>query len=111
MKKKLNIALMGSGFMGKAHSNAWLLVNKFFDVDYEPVLKVNFGTDEELTREFAEKWGWEEISTNWQEVIARPDIDVIDIVTPTYIHKDMAVAAAKAGKAIFCEKPCAVTYD
>lgn len=111
MKRKLNIALMGSGFMGKAHSNAWLLVNKFFDVDYEPVLKVNFGTDEELTREFAEKWGWEEISTNWQEVINRPDIDVVDIVTPTYIHKDMAVAAAKAGKAIFCEKPCAVTYD
>lgn len=111
MKKKLNIALMGSGFMGKAHSNAWLTVNKFFDVDFEPVFKVCFGTDEELTREFAEKWGWQEVSTNWQEVINRPDIDVVDIVTPTYIHKDMAVAAAKAGKHIFCEKPCAVSYE
>lgn len=109
-KKKINIALMGSGFMGKAHSFAWTLVNKFFDVPYEPVLKVNFGTDEDITREFAEKWGFEEISMNWEETVNRPDIDIVDIVTPTYIHKDMAVAAAKAGKDIMCEKPAAVNY-
>lgn len=110
-KKKINIALMGSGFMGKAHSFAWTLVNKFFDVPYEPVLKVNFGTDEDITRDFAEKWGFEEISMNWEETVNRPDIDIVDIVVPTYIHKDMAVAAAKAGKDIMCEKPAAVNYE
>lgn len=110
MKKKINIALMGSGFMGKAHSFAWTLVNKFFDVPFEPVLKVNFGTDEDITKDFAEKWGFEEISMNWEETVNRPDIDIVDIVTPTYIHKDMAVAAAKAGKDIMCEKPAAINY-
>ena len=110
MKKKLNIAVLGSGFMGRAHSNAWLMVSKFFDLPFEPVLKINFGTDMELTKEFADQWGYDQISSDWEEVINSRDIDVVDIVTPTYIHIDMAVAAAKAGKHIFCEKPCATTY-
>jgi len=110
MKKKLNIAVLGSGFMGKAHSNAWLMVGKFFDVPFEPVLKVNFGTDMEATKDFADRWGYAEISSDWEEIVNRRDIDVVDIVTPTYIHKEMALAAAKAGKHIFCEKPCASTY-
>ena len=110
MKKKLNIAVLGSGFMGKAHSNAWLMAGKFFDVPFEPVLKINFGTDMELTKDFADRWGYEEITADWEEAVNRKDVDVIDIVTPTYIHKEMALAAANAGKHIFCEKPCAVTY-
>jgi len=111
MKKKLNIAVLGSGFMGKAHSNAWLMVGKFFDVPFEPVLKVNFGTEREATKEFADRWGYEDISSDWEEIVNRKEIDVIDIATPTYIHKDMALAAVGAGKHVFCEKPCAATYS
>lgn len=110
MKKKLNIAVLGSGFMGKAHSNAWLMAGKFFDVPFEPVLQANFGTDMEATKEFADRWGYAEISSDWEEIVNRKDIDVVDIVAPTYIHKDMALAAVRAGKHVFCEKPCASTY-
>lgn len=96
--------------MGKAHSNAWLKVNKFFDVEYEPVLKVIAGNKTRL-EDFAERWGYEEVSYDWKSVVNRPDIDVVDIGTPTYQHKEMAIAAAKAGKHIVCEKPCALTYQ
>ena len=109
MKKKLNIAVMGPGFMGKLHSHMWRTVPKLFDVDYEPVLKVVFGTVKEDTEAFAANWGFEEWSMDWQKVIERDDIDIVDIVTPTFVHKDIAVYAASHGKNIFCEKPCAFT--
>ena len=111
MKKKLNIAMMGTGFMGKVHSHMWRTVGKMFDVDYEPVLKVIFGTVESETKSFAEKWGYEECSMDWQKVIERDDIDVIDIVAPTMVHKDMAIYAAQRGKSVFCEKPCTLSYN
>lgn len=108
MKKKINIALIGGGFMGKAHSNAWRKVASFFDPQYEPVLKVVVGNKTDLT-EFADRWGFEEVSYDWHSVVTRDDIDIVDIVTPTFEHKIMAIAAANAGKHVICEKPCALT--
>ena len=108
-KKKLNVALIGTKFMGKAHSNGFRKVGMFFDLPYEPVMKVICGNDPKGTQEAAEKFGWAEYSTNWEEVVARPDIDIVDIVTSGNMHHPMAVAAAKAGKHIICEKPLANT--
>jgi predicted dehydrogenase len=109
MTKKLNIAMIGYKFMGKAHSNAWRQVARFFDAPYEPVLKVVCGRDENAVGQAADKLGWEEAATRWEAVVARPDIDVIDICTPGDSHKPIAIAAAEAGKVVFCEKPLANT--
>lgn len=109
MKKKLNIAVIGKGFMGKLHSHMWRTVDKIFDVAYEPVLKIAAGTDEAATKAFAEKWGFERFTTDWREAVEREDVDVVNIVTPTYLHKEMVVLAAKNKKHIFCEKPCAMS--
>lgn len=106
--KPVNIALIGSRFMGKAHSNAWAKVAQFFDVPFKPVLKVACGVHEESLRRFAENWGWESITTDWRDVVARDDVDVVDIAVPTHLHRDIAVAAARAGKHLFCEKPAAL---
>lgn len=106
--EKLNVALIGTKFMGKAHSHAWSQAAKFFDLPAEPVLKVAVGRDEASLRSFADRWGWEEIATDWQQVISRDDIDIVDIATPTALHYEMALAAARAGKQIFCEKPLAL---
>ncbi len=111
MKKTLNVAIIGMGFMGRAHSNAWSQLNKFFDTDFEICLKAVAGNSEERLKVFAKKWGYEEYTTDWRTLIDREDIDVIDILTPTYLHKEMAVAAMKAGKHVICEKPCAVTWQ
>ncbi|UCH22678.1 MAG: Gfo/Idh/MocA family oxidoreductase [Deltaproteobacteria bacterium] len=108
---KLNIGIIGYKFMGKAHSNAWKQAPHFFDVDVEPVLKVACGRHAGPLQEFADRWGWEEIETDWQNVVKRDDIDIIDIGVPTHLHHDIAVAAAKAGKHIFCEKPMALSYE
>ena len=109
MKKTLNVAIIGMGFMGRAHSNAWNQLNKFFDVDYKICLKVVADSNGEHLAEFAEKWGFEEYTTDWHTLIERDDIDVIDIMTPTFLHKEMAIAAMKAGKHVLCEKPCALS--
>lgn len=107
-KKKLNIALIGAQFMGKAHSNAWQRVGMFFDPPVEPVMKVLCGKfPEEL--EVAGKWGWEETALNWKQVVNRPDIDIVDICTPNSLHSPIAIGAAKAGKHVICEKPLADT--
>jgi len=109
--KKLNIALIGTKFMGKAHSNAWKQAPYFFDLALEPVLKVACGQDKKSLKEFAARWGWQETETDWRKVIERDDVDVVDISVPTHLHHPMAVAAAQAGKHIFCEKPMAVSFD
>jgi predicted dehydrogenase len=109
-KKKLNIGLIGKGFMGKAHSFAWRETGRFFDSGFEPVLKICAGTDADATRAFADVWGWEESTDDWRRIVEREDIDVVDIVSPTFTHDAIAIAAAERGKHIFCEKPAAITY-
>ena len=107
--KQLNIALIGYRFMGKAHSNAWRQVGRFFDPPFEPVMKVVCGRKEEDVKRAAHDYGWEQYSTSWEEVVRRNDIDVIDICTPGDSHMPVAVAAAEAKKVVFCEKPLANT--
>lgn len=109
--KTMNVAIIGSKFMGKAHSNAWLNTPHFFDLPIKPVLKVACARNEEELREFADRWGWEEIETDWRKVVARDDIDIVDISVPTHLHHEIAVAAARAGKHIFLEKPLALTVE
>jgi len=108
---QLNIALIGYGFMGRAHSNAWRQVRAFFDVPYEPVLKVICGRDEAKLKHVADSFGWQEYATSWQDVVSRPDIDIVDICSSGDTHLPMAVAAAEAKKIVFCEKPLANTLD
>ena len=105
LTKKLNIGIVGHGFMGRAHSNAYCQVKRFFDCDYEPVLKVACGRNKERVEAFAENWGYEETTQNWRELIERSDIDAIDIAAPNHLHREIAIAAAEAGKMILCEKP------
>jgi predicted dehydrogenase len=106
-KKKLNIGMVGYGFMGRTHSNAFRKVGNFFENEHQPVLKAICGRNEANTRAFADKWGYESIETDWKKLIERKDIDVIDICTPNDSHMEIAIAAAQAGKMIMCEKPLA----
>lgn len=110
-KKKVNIGLVGYKFMGKAHSHAYRDVAMFFDMDVEPVMKAICGRDEKGVKEAAEKFGWESYETDWKKLVQRDDIDLIDICTPTKAHKEIAIAAAKAGKHILCEKPLAMDIE
>lgn len=107
--KELNVGIIGYQFMGKAHSNAWLQAQKFFDLPAKPVLKVACGRREEPLQAFADNWGWQEIETDWRKVIARDDIDIIDVAVPQNLHAEIAIEAAKAGKHIFLEKPMALS--
>jgi predicted dehydrogenase len=107
--RTLNVAIIGQNFMGKAHSHAWKNAGRFFDLGATPVLKVACGRDETSLRRFADTWGWEETATDWRQVVEREDVDVVDISVPTHLHAEIAIAAAKAGKHIFCEKPLSLT--
>src|SRR4051812_45909848 len=106
-KKKLNIGMVGYGFMGRTHSNAFRKVSNFFESESTPVLKAICGRNEANTRKFADQWGYESIETDWKKLVERKDIDVVDICTPNDSHMEIAIAAAKAGKMIMCEKPLA----
>lgn len=111
-KKTLNIGLVGYKFMGKAHSNAYRQLPRFFDdLDVVPALKAICGRNEAGVRHAAETMGWESYETDWRELLARDDIDIIDIVTPGNLHAEIAIAAARAGKHVFCEKPIGNTVD
>ena len=103
--KQINVGLIGYGFMGRAHSNAFRKVSNFFDLEYQPVLKAVCARDESKVKAFASKWGYESHETDWRRLLARKDIDLIDIACPNDMHKEIAIAAAKAGKMILCEKP------
>jgi predicted dehydrogenase len=107
-KRKLNVAMIGYDFMGRTHSNAWRQVARFFpDIPFEPVPKVVVGRTKDKVEEARARLGFEEASTSWEEVLARKDIDIVDICTPGDSHPAIAIAAAEAGKAILCEKPLA----
>ena len=104
-KKPLRIGLIGYSFMGRAHSNAFHQVNHFFPSSYEVIPQAVCGRDEAKVKEFAAKWGYKSVETDWKKLIARDDIDVIDVATPNNLHAEQVIAAAKAGKMILCEKP------
>src|SRR6476620_4030000 len=104
-RKPLRIGMIGYGFMGRAHSNAYRRVNNFFDLEYEPVLQAVCARDQAKAREFADKWGYASIESDWHKLVERKDIDAIDICVPNNLHHDIAIAAAAAGKMILCEKP------
>src|SRR6476646_1625057 len=108
-KQTLNVAMVGSGSIAKAHSNAFRQVTHFFDVPYDLRLKVVCGRNQATLDSAAAQWGWEEVSTDWQAVLARTDIDVVDIAVPNALHAPIAIAAAQAGKIVFCEKPLATS--
>jgi len=104
-KKSLNIGLVGYGFMGRAHSNAFLQANRFFETEFQPVLKAVCARNVERARAFAGNWGYESIESDWRVLVQRPDIDLVDIASPNDTHAEIAIAAARAGKMVLCEKP------
>ncbi|HSI15152.1 MAG TPA: Gfo/Idh/MocA family oxidoreductase [Chthoniobacter sp.] len=104
-KKPLNIGIVGYGFMGRTHANGYHNAAKFFDTPLVPVLKAACGRDEAKLKAYADNWGFESTETDWKKLIARKDIDAIDIVTPNDSHAEIAIAAARAGKMVLCEKP------
>jgi len=107
----VNVALVGQGFMGRTHSNAWGQVNKFFDPPTKPVMHTVFGQEQENPQAFADNWGWQNASTDWEALVASPEIGLVDVVTPNYMHAPVARAAIEAGKPCSCEKPIAGTLD
>ena len=108
MPKPLRIGMIGYGFMGRAHSNAYNRVSNFFDLEYKPVLQAVAARDTEKAKKFADTWGYASVESDWRKLIERKDIDAIDICVPNNLHKEIALAAAAAGKAILCEKPLAM---
>lgn len=106
-KKTLNIGMVGYGFMGRTHSNAFLQAPRFFDLPYRAVLKAVCARDSGRAKQFASNWGYESIETDWRQLVERKDIDLIDIASPNNTHAEIAIAAAKAGKIVMCEKPLA----
>ncbi len=105
----VNVALIGQGFMGRSHSNAWGQVGKFFKPPVKAVMHTVFGQPEENPQVFAENWGWKNVSTDWESLVRSPDIGLVDVVTPTYMHAPVALAAVQAGKHCACEKPVDAT--
>ena len=106
MSKKIRVGLIGYGFMGKAHSNAYRQATKFFpDLPYEPELKVFCARNKERANQFANNWGYEEVHTDWRKVVESKDVDLIDICAPNNMHKEIAIAAEENGKWILTEKP------
>ncbi len=110
MPKSLSIALLGQKFMGRAHSNAWSQVPRFFeDVRLRPVLHTVCGRDERELRAFAKRWGWGRTTTDWRTIAADEEVDLVDVGTPNDLHAEQSIAMLEAGKHVACEKPLAGT--
>jgi len=109
MASNIGIAILGCGFMGKAHSNAFRQVRRFFPGKLQPRMRVMCGTQEAKAKEAADRLGWEESDTDWRRVVERKDIEIVDICTPNHLHAEQIAAAAAAGKHIICEKPLATS--
>lgn len=111
-KKEIRIGLIGCGFMGRTHSNAYNRVSNFFpELEYKPVLKVACARNKDKASAFAAQWGYESFETDWKKVVERNDIDVIDICAPNDVHAEIAIAAAEAGKMVLTEKPLSRTLE
>jgi predicted dehydrogenase len=108
MGKALNVGMIGYGFMGRAHSNAYRRVSNFFELEHQPALKAVCARDPAKLKAFAECWGYESVESDWRKLIERKDIDLVDICVPNNLHREIALAAAQAGKMILCEKPLAL---
>jgi predicted dehydrogenase len=111
MKGKLNVGIVGTQFMGRAHSNAYLDVAHFFDLPLEPVMRAACDNIPENLDPFLQHFGWQTKETDYRRLIARDDIDLVDICTSNLTHMPIAVAAARAGKHIICEKPISMNAD
>lgn len=111
MSKELRIGMIGYGFMGRAHSNAYKRLNDFFPVEHRPVLKAVCGRNAEKAAAFAKNWGYERVETDWRALVSAKDIDVVDIGTPNDTHFDIAIEAARHGKMVLCEKPLAMNVE
>ena len=109
MTDQINIALLGSKFMGRAHSNAWLNVGKFFDVDPLPALHTVVGRNATELDAFAAQWGWANASTDWEAAVTTDEVGLVDVGTPNNVHAEQSIAALEAGKHVACEKPLAGT--
>jgi len=109
--KQVNVALIGSKFMGRTHSNAYLKVAKFFDLPVEPVMHTLAARNLQETADFAKRWGWHNATNDWKGAVTNPEIDLVDVGTPNHVHKEQAIAALEAGKHVACEKPLAGTLD
>jgi len=109
MAKELRVGLIGCGFMGRTHSNAYRRLNNFFPVEHKAVLKCICDVNEEKAKEYKSVWDYERHETDWRKVVEADDIDMVDITVPNRFHKEIAIAAAKAGKIVGCEKPLAMT--
>ena len=109
MSNTINVALIGSKFMGRAHSNAWLNVSKFFDVDPRPAMHTVIGRNAADLEAFAARWGWQLTSTDWRAAVTAPEVGLVDIATPNDVHAEQSIAALEAGKHVVCEKPLAGT--
>ncbi len=107
----LSIALLGSKFMGRAHSNGWVQAPRFFDLPLSPTLTVVAARNETELEEFAARWGWSRWTTDWLEAVTADDVDLVDVGTPNHLHREQAIAALEAGKHVACEKPLAGTLD
>jgi predicted dehydrogenase len=111
-KKELRVGLVGTGFMGRTHTNGYKRIPDFFpDLAYKPILKAVCARREDKVKAFADQWGYESYETDWRQMIARDDIDAIDICSPNNTHAEIAIAAAEAHKMVLCEKPLSKTLD
>ncbi len=107
----LNVCMIGYRFMGRAHSNAYMKVDKFFDVDLHPVMHTVVGRNAGDLAAFARRWGWQHHTTDWRKAVTDPEVQFVDVGTPNNQHKDMTLAALAAGKHVLCEKPLAATIE
>ena len=111
MPDPLRIGLIGTKFMGRTHSNAYLKAAKFFDLPRLPVMHTIAARDLQETRAFADRWGWQHATDDWRSMVQDPEIDLVDVGTPNHVHRDQAIAALEAGKHVACEKPLANTLE
>ncbi len=109
MTRQINVSMIGSKFMGRAHSNAWATVGHFFDVDPLPVMHLVCARNGAELAEFAARWGWAKTTTDWREAVTSDEVDLVDVATPNNVHAEQAIAALEAGKHVACEKPLAGT--